>query len=204
MSTADWETEVVDFWSGHMDLMLTTECLVPPASTSGGTSTPGPRSTPVITGTLPAGTPAGGSGSDTGTTPEPTGATGDDRVSVHRIALASDVLDAELHDGNGNLLGMIEEVFVVPETGRLQYVAVRADTAFQAQNQILLIPLGALTVRQAEEGMAGMFLELLVEASILQNAPGFDALPNASDSRWDTNLFDYWSQHVPMTQEDLP
>jgi sporulation protein YlmC with PRC-barrel domain len=114
------------------------------------------------------------------------------RQDITRIAYATEVLDMQLVDGNGNLMGQVEEVIVEPESGWLPYVAIRMD------NELVLAPFGALNL---DEATRDQNLVLLVEPEILENAPRVDSLPH-DGLRGEP--FEYWNQHVPMTREQLP
>jgi sporulation protein YlmC with PRC-barrel domain len=201
MTNVTWEQEHVDYWAEIAPMTFTTECLVPPF-TGTGEATPEPGTTPGAATPTP--------GAEETPTPTPaaapgTGQTGADRVSVTRIAMASDVLGARLVDGNGEVLGRVEEALVVPETGLLRYVVVRADAALSDEQGLVLVPMGAVNVEhEGVEGVSGMALVLLVETSIFLDAPRVEQIPTTEDVIWGGDSFDYWSQHVPMTREELP
>jgi hypothetical protein len=107
----------------------------------------------------------------------------------------------QLQDGNGNLIGQVEEVLVEPESGWLPFMAIRPNEDLQAGSGLILVPFGALNIAANEDG-ATQNLVLLVEPGIFENAPTVDRLP--SPGGWEGNAFQYWSQHVPMTREELP
>jgi sporulation protein YlmC with PRC-barrel domain len=121
--------------------------------------------------------------------------------TVTRIGYATEVLDMQLQDGNGNLIGQVEEVLVEPESGWLPYMAIRPNENLEAGTSLILVPFGALNITSHEDG-ATQNLVLLVEPDILENAPTVDSLP--ASNGWEGNAFQYWSQHVPMTREELP
>jgi sporulation protein YlmC with PRC-barrel domain len=129
------------------------------------------------------------------------GSEGSARQTITRIEYATEVLDMQLQDGNGNLIGQVEEVLVEPESGWLPFMAIRPNENLQAGSGLILVPFGALNIAANEDG-ATQNLVLLVEPDILENAPTVDSLP--SPGGWEGNAFQYWSQHVPMTREELP
>jgi sporulation protein YlmC with PRC-barrel domain len=129
------------------------------------------------------------------------GSEGSARQTITRIEYATEVLDMQLQDGNGNLIGQVEEVLVEPESGWLPFMAIRPNEDLQAGSGLILVPFGALNIAANEDG-ATQNLVLLVEPGIFENAPTVDRLP--SPGGWEGNAFQYWSQHVPMTREELP
>jgi sporulation protein YlmC with PRC-barrel domain len=185
LSVIDWENEVITYWSGiDVNLTLTSECRVA-SPNLGGQSQPAatPRATAQATTAAPNATPAAG----------------DNMTVVNKIAYASDVLVAQVKDGNGKLLGQVEEVIVTPETGKLDFVAVRVDDTLMQGSQLVLVPLRALNL--PEPGADQINLVLLVDTEILKNAPAINDLPDDFGEGWDNDAFDYWSQHVQMTRE---
>jgi sporulation protein YlmC with PRC-barrel domain len=120
------------------------------------------------------------------------------RQTITRIGYATEVLDMQLQDGNGNLIGQVEEVLVEPESGWLPYMAIRPNENLETGTGLLLVPFGALNITTHEDG-ATQNLVLLVEPDILENAPTVDSLPVSNG--WEGNAFQYWSQHVPMTND---
>lgn len=134
--------------------------------------------------------------------PASTGTEGAGRQEITRIAYAMEVMDMRLLDGNGNLIGEVEEVLVEPESGWLPYMAIRPNENLQTDGGLVLVPFGALNLDTSGGGATqDQNLVLLVEPEVLENAPTVDSLP--ADGM-DGSTFDYWSQHVPMTREELP
>ena len=193
LSTVDWENEVITFWSDSMPMTLTSECSVEAPDLSDQTQPAGtPGATVQPTGTITATTPGVTStlaitGTDQGMT------------VVNKIAFASKILNFQVLDGNGTPLGDVEEVLVTPETGRLEFVAVRLDTSLQPDGKLVLVPMRALNLSQSEDQQ--LHLVLLVDTEILKNAPAISDIPDNIDESWSSDAFDYWSQQVQMTRE---
>jgi sporulation protein YlmC with PRC-barrel domain len=187
LSTNEWEAEVVTFWSDYATMTFTTECPVPPAEFGGqaqatpsaGEATTMPEATPQAT---------------------PTGETeqGSDEIIVVRVALATEVLSAQLVDGNGQPVGTLEEALLIPETGLLRYLVVVPDG--ETEGVFVLVPMGAVNVER--EGTDTMVLVLLVETEIFQNAPSVATIPGMDELLNEGESFEYWSQHVEMTREE--
>jgi hypothetical protein len=123
------------------------------------------------------------------------------RVNITRIALASQMLGAQVVDGNGDPVGQVEEIVLTPESGLLRFAAVRLDDTMDAQG-FAMVPMGGLNIRQ-ENTNGEVVLELLVERSVLKDSPLFDAVPTPQDASWENPAFQYWSQYVPLTREQL-
>jgi hypothetical protein len=185
MSSTSWETGVVSYWSDTigMDMTLTSECTVQAADLSGASMVTGTiTSTQTTTQTVPVDTPSG-----------------EGMVTVNKIALASNVLSAQVQDGNGTLLGQVQEVLVTPATGRLEFVAVRLEGSEATGGPVVLVPLRALNLML--DSPAQLHLVLLVDSGILEGAPTWDEQAGSLSQGWDDDAFEYWSQHVQMTRE---
>jgi sporulation protein YlmC with PRC-barrel domain len=134
--------------------------------------------------------------------PVPAAGDGSDRQWIVRIALAEEVLETVIVDGNDQLLADVEEILLTPESGHLRYVVARLDQSLDPDQNLVLIPIGALNVNH--ENQPGTTLVLLVDNEVLLNAPRLEAIPDSTSTEWEGRYFEYWSQHVPMTREDLP
>jgi sporulation protein YlmC with PRC-barrel domain len=127
---------------------------------------------------------------------------GQGRQPIVRISYATEVLGAELVNGLGEQIGHIEEVVIVPESGWMRLAAIRSGGLLQAGQGLLAAPPGALSIYSENEG-EDLVLVLLVEDEVLENSPRIESLPE-TDPGWEGRFFDYWSQYLPMTREDLP
>jgi sporulation protein YlmC with PRC-barrel domain len=131
-------------------------------------------------------------------------AAGQDRVALHKNAFASEVLGATVVDGNGQQLGVVEEILLEPESGRLTFAAVRLNADLQADQNLVLAPIGALNLQDDAQGTDGVTLVLLVETGVLTGAPQEASLPAPDDTGWESESQDYWGEFVPLTREELP
>jgi sporulation protein YlmC with PRC-barrel domain len=123
---------------------------------------------------------------------------GEGRQVIVRIAYASEVIGAELVNGRNEHVGEIEEVIVVPESGLMRFSAISTGQG------MIAAPPGALNIQANGDSQTDdLTLVLLVEDGVLVNAPRVENLPELEPS-WEARFFDYWSQHLPMTREDLP
>jgi sporulation protein YlmC with PRC-barrel domain len=214
-----WESGVQTFWKQYAKLSVTTGCNVP--ATGAATSMPGTTGTvipttvntlPGVVGTQPAtvGTPMTDSAISQGTSIS-SGTTGTqapvvsstqttNRVNVTRIALASDLLKADLVEGNGNRAGKVRDAVILPNVGAVYYVIVQPVGQASNSSRQILVPAGAVTIRQSTQGAKGVEVVLLVQNNVLLSAPDYPGDPN----RLDQNLYNYWNQYVPMNQSQLP
>ncbi len=198
LSNTSWESDVRDYWTNIVQLSaLSTQCQVPQGPVSASQTT-----TP--SGTAQATVQA-------------------DNTMVTKIAYASDVLGMQLLDGQGNPVGQVNEVYLVPESGRIRYLAIdksgaqQPGTATQAATpmstpaatsqsaqsgnmQIVIIPIGAVNLQQSQSGQ-GNVLVLVVTPQAFQGAPVLSGLPDVSQQTWDANAYQYWNQYVPLTSE---
>jgi sporulation protein YlmC with PRC-barrel domain len=196
-----WDSEFMSYWQNDFDLSLTSACNVP-VSGAAGTYAAGTDAAGTQDATMTPDAAAGAAQPTAAQTETPgAGGMGDDmdRQDIFRLALASRVLEAELQDGNGQQLGTVQDVAIVPETGRTQYLLVESSEAGQGMDGMLALPPGAVNVMY-EDGSDQPVLVLLVETGIYQNAPTYDQNAGANDADW----FDYWDQYLPMTMEQLP
>jgi sporulation protein YlmC with PRC-barrel domain len=119
------------------------------------------------------------------------------------IDYASNLLQARFQDGNGQPIGVVEEIIVFPETGLLRYFVINLEEETQQGQRYVLVPLGALNIR-SQDAAGETVLVLLVERQVLMSAPVFDQVPDTTQQNWEGQSLQYWSQHVPMTRDQLP
>ncbi len=104
LSNLDWESNVRDYWNNVVELSaLSTKCQVPQ-----GPGAAGQQATPISTvqATMRA-----------------------NDILLTKIAYASSVLGMQVQDGNANPVGQVQEVYLVPESGRIRYLAVDKSSA---------------------------------------------------------------------------
>jgi sporulation protein YlmC with PRC-barrel domain len=125
-----------------------------------------------------------------------------ERINITRIALATELLSAEVEDGIGDSMGQVAEAIIIPESGLIRYIVMHTADQFSS---LTLVPMGALNVsHEAHDGTERTVLILLVEREILEGSPRVETVPESWETVESQGSFDYWSQHVPMTREDLP
>ncbi len=200
LTNTNWESGVRSYWTNIVPLSaLTTQCQVPQGPSSAGVSAT-PTST--VESTVQA-----------------------NNIMITKIAYASDVLGMQVQDGTRKPVGQVKEVYLVPESGRIRYLAVDLSSAQsagtgtpaatsmstpaatpqstqsatqQANMKIVIMPIGAVNLMPAQSGQ-GQALVLVVQPSVLQNAPVMNSLPDVSQPNWDLQAFQYWNQYIPLT-----
>jgi sporulation protein YlmC with PRC-barrel domain len=192
-----WETETRDYWSEYVTISdLSTECMA------------------VLTGSLPGANindNENGNLNDNDNVNENSNlndndnnnqsAQTGDRTTVVKIDYASNILQARIQDGNGQAIGVVEDVTLFPESGLLRFLVVNMNA--DGQQGYVLIPFGAVNI-ESQDAAGNTVLVLLVERQILMSAPTFDQLPDTTQDNWDGESFEYWSEFVPLTREDMP
>lgn len=206
METPDWSEDILTYWEDNgYRVSVTAGCPVPVSGEQGGEGTgAGQQATPAATpgATLDAtaqptfeATPT----VDSTLTPDTGAGTDGDRQNIYRIALASNLLNAQLQEGNGRLLGTVQDIAIVPETGRTQFFVVDTAELDQGADRMVALPPGAVNISY-ENSANQPAVVLLIDTAILQDAPEFDESAGNSDSDW----FNFWNQHIPMTREQMP
>jgi sporulation protein YlmC with PRC-barrel domain len=109
---------------------------------------------------------------------------------VHKIAYASQLLGAQLKDGNQNLLGVVQEGILEPESGKLGFYVV----SLQDKSGLILLPLAKTNIPQsALQPGAKIELVLLADANRLPGAPRI-AAEAATDAAAQSAARGYWGQ----------
>jgi sporulation protein YlmC with PRC-barrel domain len=187
-----WETEARDYWSGYVTISdLSTECMAVLTGQSNNNQNNNANANDNENSNL--------NDNDNDNTNQSVQA--GDRTTVVKIDYASNILQARVQDGNGQAIGVVEDVHLFPESGLLRFLVVNMNA--EGQQGYVLIPFGAINI-ESQDIAGDTVLVLLVERQILMNAPTFDQLPDTTQDNWDGESFEYWSEFVPMTSEDMP
>jgi sporulation protein YlmC with PRC-barrel domain len=110
--------------------------------------------------------------------------------AVHKIAYASQLLGAELKDGNHNLLGTVQEAILEPESGKLGFYVVKL-----LDGGLVMVPLGQTNIPKAalEPGNT-IELVLLAENNILLGAPRIASVKQAMNTKTQSTARQYWKK----------
>ena len=188
LTSADWEPQVMDYWSKYVHLSLRSDCMVSSPFDNG-------NATGMMTGTL------------TSTITSTTGTTStmpaqNNQTSIIKAGLATNLLNAEVQTGNGQVtFGKVEDIVLQPESGLLQFAAVRMSASAQASQSLILVPIRALNIKFAEGQVNGaVTVVLLVDQSILENAPSINAISEVETANGRAAAFQYWKQYVPLNE----
>jgi sporulation protein YlmC with PRC-barrel domain len=109
---------------------------------------------------------------------------------VHKIAYATQLLGAQLKDGNQNLLGVIQEGILEPESGKLGFYLV----SLKDNPGLILLPLAKTNIPEAAlKPGAKIELVLLADSNRLPGAPRI-AADQATDAAAQSAARGYWGQ----------
>jgi len=108
---------------------------------------------------------------------------------VHKIAYATQLIGAQLKDGNGNLLGAIQDGILEPESGKLGFYVV----ALKDNQGLILLPLAKTNIPQdALQPGAKIELVLLADNNRLPGAPRLASADQATDGGAQNAARGYW------------
>ncbi len=108
-----------------------------------------------------------------------------------KLLSAHSIIGDPVHNSENENLGKIEELMIDLRTGRVSYAVLSFGGVLGIGDKLFAIPWHALQVLPDEHA----FL-LEIDKETLRNAPGFDKdnWPNMADSRWSTEIYNYYGQ----------
>jgi sporulation protein YlmC with PRC-barrel domain len=110
--------------------------------------------------------------------------------AVHKIAYASQLLVAELKDGNHNLLGTVQDAVLEPESGKLGFYIVKL-----LDGTLVMVPLGQTNIpKEALEPGITIELVLLAENNKLLGAPRIASVEQAMNAQTQSDARQYWKK----------
>lgn len=114
----------------------------------------------------------------------------DSANAVHKIAYASQLLGAELKDGNQVLLGTVLEAVLEPESGKLGFYVVK-----RLDDTLVMVPLGQTNIPK-EALVPGQTIELVLlsETNLLLDAPRIASIEEAMNAQTQSNARGYWKK----------
>jgi sporulation protein YlmC with PRC-barrel domain len=110
--------------------------------------------------------------------------------AVHKIAYASQLIGAELKDGNHNLLGTVQDAVLEPESGKLGFYIVKLQ-----DGNLVMVPLSQTNI--PKEALApGQTIELvlLAENNKLTDAPRIASVEQAMNAQTQSEARQYWKK----------
>ncbi len=110
--------------------------------------------------------------------------------AVHKIAYASQLLGAELKEGNHNLLGTVQDAVLEPESGKLGFYIVKL-----LDGNLVMVPLGQTNIpKEALEPGKTIELVLLAETDKLLGAPRIASVEQAMKTQTQSEARQYWKK----------
>jgi sporulation protein YlmC with PRC-barrel domain len=110
---------------------------------------------------------------------------------VYKVAYASQLLGCDLFDGQGNLLGAVQEVILEPESGKVNFYVVKPTHG----DGLVLVHLRAVNIpKEALQPGARLSLVLLTAARIFEQAPRLASLAQADDPALQNEMRRYWNR----------
>lgn len=114
----------------------------------------------------------------------------DSANAVHKIAYATQLLGAQLKDGNQNLLGTVREAVLEPESGKLGFYVVQL-----LDESLVMVPLGQTNIpKEALEPGKTIELVLLTENNKLLDAPRIATVEEAMNAQTQSTARQYWKK----------
>lgn len=110
--------------------------------------------------------------------------------AVHKIAYATQLIGAELKDGNHNLLGTVQDAVLEPESGKLGFYIVKL-----LDGGLVMVPLGQTNIpKEALEPGITIELVLLAENNKLLGAPRIASVEQAMNAQTQSDARQYWKK----------
>lgn len=115
---------------------------------------------------------------------------------VYKVAYASQLLGVELYDGQNNLLGVVEEAILEPESGKIGFYVVKpAGPTPGAGDGLVMVRLQATNIpKEALLPGSTLTLVLLVDPKVFWDAPRITSLDEADDVAVQGKMRQYWSR----------
>jgi sporulation protein YlmC with PRC-barrel domain len=110
--------------------------------------------------------------------------------AVHKIAYATQLIGAELKDGNHTLLGTVQDAVLEPESGKLGFYIVKL-----VDGSLVMVPLGQTNI--PKEALApGQTIELVLLAKneLLWGAPRIGSVEGAMNAQTQSEARQYWKK----------
>ena len=108
---------------------------------------------------------------------------------MNTLLSTSSIRNTTVVNRGGDTLGSIEDIMLVPETGRVEYAVLDFGGFLGIGDKLFAVPLQAFDVDRTNERFV-----LDVSKEKLENAPGFDKSnwPTTADPSFVENVYDYY------------
>jgi len=163
-----------------------------------GTDTEGVDSSGTLTGTDDMTDTDAMTGTDTmtGTGATGTGTTADDTSAMMGVAgaegqyvRASDLLDYDFENIDGEVSGDLEDLLIDFSTGQILFAAIEYGGVLDLGDKDIVVPMNAFTI--GEEGE----LVLNIDENQLENYPDVgNNWPDLNDPAWDDDVWNFWNE----------
>lgn len=110
---------------------------------------------------------------------------------------ASELVDYQVVNPQGEDLGEIEDFIIGLNSGRVRYAVLSFGGFLDIGDELFPVPLNAMTFNQAENAFV-----LDVQPETLENASGFgsDVWPELGDPAWDANYGTFWENELGLAE----
>ena len=110
---------------------------------------------------------------------------------VYKIAYATQLLKVELYDGQNNLLGVVQEAILEPESGKLGFYIVKPATG----EGLVMVHLRAINIpKEALLPGGTLTLVLTADPQVFWDAPRITSLEEADDFELQSKMRNYWDR----------
>ena len=110
---------------------------------------------------------------------------------VYKVALATQLLQVALYDGQNNLLGTVQEAILEPESGKLGFYIVKPANG----DGLVMVHLRAINIpKEALLPGATLTLVLTADPQVFWDAPRITSLAEADDFALQSEMRNYWDR----------
>ena len=110
---------------------------------------------------------------------------------VYKVVYATQVLGVELYDAYGNLLGVVQEAILEPESGKIGFYIVKPATG----DGLVMVSLGVTNIpKEALLPGGTLSLVLLPKPATFLDAPRITSVDQADDFAQQARMRKYWGQ----------
>ena len=110
---------------------------------------------------------------------------------VYKVAYATQLLGVELYDGQNNLLGVVQNAILEPESGKLGFYIIKPAKG----DGLVMMRLGASNIpKEALLPGGTLTLVLLADPQVFWDAPRIGAIEEADDVALQSKMRGYWGQ----------
>jgi sporulation protein YlmC with PRC-barrel domain len=110
--------------------------------------------------------------------------------AVHKIAYATQLIGADIKDGNHILLGTVQDAVLEPESGKLGFYIVKL-----LDGTLVMVPLSQTNIpKEALEPGIKIELVLLAETNKLTDAPRIASVEQAMNAQTQSEARQYWKK----------